>query len=196
MTLIPFTVHFKIVPFRGDVNNSPSAGAVVVRKGGRYESRRSLEKIASKIYQALEDYNGTETDPVILPKPGGGQSDTVSWFSGLNYGCAVKPQFGNEPALAMIEGFYDTGISGIGASKQHAADTMVFHSGEIMTGPKGPGPNFELSDDDIVEFNILKTSIEAAIVDVNDASVIGRPTIYRMLYKGVTWGNRGFTFPL
>lgn len=199
--LVPFTAHINIVPKRGRPTKSPATGPVVVRRGGRFDHVRSLQRIAVQIYEALEAAGGgDETDPVILPEPGGGQNRSRttldSRYANISYGGAVTPQFGNKPALVMIEGFFNA--TAAEESDQPAADTLYFHGNEQMSGPRGEQPwlgTAGLPNTTVAsEVSTLKAAIDAAITTVNDDSGITL-TVFRLEYKNITWGDKGHHFP-
>ena len=52
MTLAPFTAHIKIIPHRGQQTSNN-----FVRRGGRFDYWRDMQKLAILIYEQLEQDN-------------------------------------------------------------------------------------------------------------------------------------------
>ena len=191
MTLAPFTAHIKIIPHRGQQTSNN-----FVRSGGRFDYWRDMQKLAILVLDQLRRDYGTEGGPLVLPEPGGGQNQLSGRFGSIDDGGAVKPQFGNQPALIMIEGFYRAEETQ--PSESPHPDTQLIHANEVVEGQLGPQPWLGLpglpTADVEQEVIDLKDTIENAISDVSDDS--GQSLqLFRLLYKGVTWGDRGHHFP-
>ena len=191
MTLAPFTAHIKIIPDRGQQTSTN-----YVRRAGRFDYVRDMQRLAIRIYQQLEQDAGTEGGPIVLPEPGGGQNRLSGRFGSIEYGGAVKPQIGQSPAQVMIEAFYNTDITT--PSEQPNPDTHLIHSNEHVWGVNGPQPWLGTAGLPKVEVEaeviVLKGIIESAIADVSDDSGMAL-SLFRLLYKNITWGDRGHHFP-
>jgi len=191
MTLAPFTAHIKIVPHRGE-----QTGNNFVRRGGRFTHWRDMQKLSIQIYEQLQEDYGTEGGALVLPIPGGGQNQLSGRFGSIANGGAVKPQIGQQPALVMVEGFYNTDTTEPSDSPHH--DTQYIHSNEVVSGQLGPQPWLGIiglpTADVESEVIALKTIIETAISDIVDDT--GEELqLFRLLYKGITFGDRGHFFP-
>jgi len=155
MTLAPFTAHIKIIPDRGQQTSTN-----YVRRAGRFDYVRDMQRLAIRIYQQLEQDAGTEGGPIV------------------------------------IEAFYNTDITT--PSEQPNPDTHLIHSNEHVWGVNGPQPWLGTAGLPKVEVEaeviILKGIIESAIADVSDDSGMAL-SLFRLLYKNITWGDRGHHFP-
>lgn len=173
----PFTAHFRVIATRGT----------------RFETIRSLQRLANLIYGGADGVSGLigEAD-IAVATPGGGQASQFNASDQTDYypGCAVTPQFGETPAQVMITGFYllSTG------NAQPWADKTVIHAGAYFTGAGGSNACKVNPTTDVAnEVVALKAILDGVIA----AEVPGEGvTLFRLDYKGITWGDRGFTFPV
>ena len=166
----PFTAHLRVIPTRGK----------------RFEYVRGLQRIARLIYDGL----AAETD-LALAKPGGGQQSSFSdhMNSGYEDGCAVKPRIGQSPAQLMITGFYAVST----ANAQPHADKQVTHVGEYFSGAGGAQP-WKSNPTDAVEDEVI--ALKGIIDDVIAAEAAGEGvTLFRLEYKGIIFGDRGYHWP-
>lgn len=194
---IPFTAHIKVVPHRGQPTDT--SGTIYkeqgnVRRGARFDAIRDLQRLATLVYSEIE---ANEPVRINLPRPGGGQFRTFGNFSTLQYGTGVKPQFGNQPALLMIEGFFRAPEASHALLVRPFANKPVFHAGSYMTGDGG---QWAWDDDGVPNTDVeaevieLKQLLEAAISAVSDES--GQSlALFRLQYKSATWGDGGHHFP-
>lgn len=166
---IPFTAYAAIVP------------EVAKGKFGRIRSR---ERIAHLIYtDLLATFSGN------IASPGGdGQwalaasPDSISESVNI---VAVKPQFGQDPDMVSIVGFYP----GTGVVPYKPA--TILHDGQYVSGPVGaPGwnSNFEPSAANVSDVIAIKSALEAAVVST-------AMTIIEMVVAGVRYGRGGYHFP-
>lgn len=186
MKWIPFTIHYKIQPGKWTGNNS--AEYYKLRK--RFQIWRDMQKIASNIYDALLNLSPS----IQLATPGSGQyrsngGTDFGGLSGLSYGCAAVPQFGEKPALAMITGFFSSEL----VNEQPHPELERFHAGEILKGPAKHlyDSNPVTSVDDQVA--MLKTLCEAAISTYAPNTFA---KTFRIDFNGIVYGDRGLHFPL
>ena len=174
---IPFTAHIRIVPDHGSG----------LKKSKRFENWRDMQKIASYMYEALN-----QNASLNLAAPGGGQHLSQSdgaGLSGLSNGMAVKPQMGETPAQAMITGFYDAG----GVNAQPHPDKQLIHAGETLDGP-GASPSLTVPVSTVnTGVKNLKTLIESELSTLPPGIIYN---IFRIDYSGVVYGDRGYHFPL
>lgn len=193
-----FTAHIKVIPHRGqatDTTGSFYKEQGHVRRTARFDMVRDLQRLAVLVYDELE---ANEPVRITLPKPGGGQFRTFGSHSTMQYGAGVKPQFGNQPALLMIEGFFRAPEASHAMLVQPYAREPVIHAGNYMTGHGGQWawggedglPNTDV-EGEVVE---LKQAIEAAISAVSDESGMAL-AVFRLQYKSATWGDGGHHFP-
>lgn len=172
----PFVAHFRVVPYRNK----------------RYETIRSLQRVAKFLYSGADGTTGLlgESD-LCLARPGGGQHMSFSDDQNSMYqdGLAIKPQFGETPAQLMINGFY---LLSTGNALPHP-EKEIAHAGETFTGAGGAIPYLSNPTTTVAaEVTALKALIDAVIdADVPDDLV----TLFRLEYKGIIWGDRGYTFP-
>lgn len=192
MSQVPFTVWFEVTPNRGqqrNPNRQPANSIVRGRKGGRSDYIRSLQRISSNVYDALD-----EVSSLNLPA-GSGQNRSFGYFSNVIYGTGIALQFGESPNRFMIEGFANIDII---LSDYPNPNVVVFHGNEVLQGQLGQqpwlGPAGNPTTDVEDEVVALKNTIESAIISVLDGSGVP-PRIFRMLYKNITWGDRGHHFP-
>jgi len=172
----PFTAHFRVVASRGK----------------RFETVRSLQRYANLLYGGADGASGLiGSSNIEVARPGGGQVSQMNAGDMTDYypGCAVKPQFGETPAQLMITGFYllDTG------NDQPWSDKQIVHAGEFFTGAGG-AQGFKTNPTSAVaaEVQALKVILDAIIAaELPNEGV----TLFRLDYKGITWGDRGFHFP-
>lgn len=165
----PFTIHIKVVPYR--------------RK--RFEMIRDLQRIAKVIYDAALD----ESD-LALARPGGGQASNFD--NGMAYyadGLAVKPQFGESPAQLMITGFYAISTNNVSP----VPERQLIHAGSYVTGPGDIAAHANPVSSVATEVAALKAIFDDLIADNVEAAAAVE--VFRLDYKGVTWGDRGYTFP-
>ena len=182
----PFTAYIKVVPLRGRATTSTGG---IVRRAGRFDYVRELQKLSAMVYELL---SGTS---LVLAHPGGGQNYLTGRFGTIVDGGGVTPQFGNKPSLIMIEGFYMAASAN--PEDQVAARRTLIHSGEVLSGYAGqyPWDSAGLPTDAVAEeVADLKAIIENAITSVGDATSAPLK-VFRLIYKGITWGDRGHTFP-
>lgn len=172
----PFTAHLRVVASRGK----------------RFETVRSLQRLAYLIYDGADGNGGLIGNASIaVARPGGGQTSQLNGNDQTDYvpGMAVTPQFGNSPARLSIPGFYLLET----ANDQPWAERTIAHAGAYFTGAGGSNayrtnPTATVA----AEVTALKAIIDAVIA----AEVPGEGvTLFRLDYKGITWGDRGFTFP-
>lgn len=165
-----FVAHFRVIPDRGK----------------RFETVRSLMRVARLVYDGLD-----AEDDLVLAWPGGGQAASFgnSMNSDYEAACAVKPQFGETPAQLMITGFYAVDANNV----QPHADKQVFHANAAFTGAGGAQPWLSNPVASVTtEVSALKAIIDAVIT----AEVPGEGvTLFRLEYKGIIFGDRGYTFP-
>lgn len=172
---VPFTIHIAITPNRGT--------------GKRQEIWRDMQKIATNIYEVLTDIN-----TIHLANPGGGQHTSRSGhdlggLGGMTAGMAVKPQIGQAPAQVMITGFYDSQAQNI----QPHPEKQLIATNETWTGP-GATPHL----------NNPVTTIDNEIItlknDIENAITTNLPNldyeIFRLDYSGITYGDKGYHFPI
>lgn len=169
---VPFTVHVKVHPANSDK---------------RVERWRDLQKIAIFVYEGLETIS---PDYINIAQPGGGQHRSYGGLSGLSYGCAMKPQFGDTPPQLQITGFYNSSSANI----QPHSDVEIIHSGETRLGNRSNsslvGPVATIDN----EVKALKSLLESAIFSALPGGV--EFSIFRIDYSGVVYGDRGYHFPL
>jgi hypothetical protein len=174
---VPFTAHIRIVPNHGSG----------LRKSKKFENWRDMQKIASYMYEAL-----SQNTSLNLATPGGGQQlsqSTSSGFGGMSAGLAVKPQIGEVPAQTMITGFYNAGAN----NTQPHPDKQLIHAGETLDGPgSSPCLTGPVSTIDSGVKN-LKTTIETELSTLPPDIIY---SIFRIEYSGVTYGDKGYHFPL
>jgi len=194
MSLAPFTAYIRVVPQRGPQSDTPDDGVIVSRKGGRFDYIRSLEKLSRLAYEALED--AAAVNGLSLALPGSGQQDLIGMFGQLQNGCASRPQFGNSPAQLMIEGFYE--VTTTADTVQPAPSSMVISGGRFWSGYSGQKPWLGTSGNPTStvegEVSALKTIINDALADVVDDTGESL-SLYKLIYKNITWGNGGHHFP-
>ena len=184
---VPFTAHIKVIPSRG-----PVADNGVGKRGGKWDYVRSLQRLATIVYEELT----ANATAITLAGPGGGQSQLQYPMSDYAPGVAAKPQFGQNPAQLMVTGFYTTNATNL--SDQPNNRHMVFHAGRVVNGYGGEKPWLG-SDGQAVavvqlEVCTLKALIETAISAVADDSG-NSLEVFRLYYKGVIYGDRGHTYP-
>ena len=122
-------------------------------------------------------------------------------------GCAAVPQIGNSPALLMITGFYT--VASANPSDNPTNDTTIFCKNEVISGPKGPQPwlgtsgqptspsnhsSQNTASDVDTEVTALINAVISAISSIFDSSG-ATPSVYRISYKNITYGDRGFHLP-
>lgn len=170
---MPFTAHIRVVPSRGT--------------GKRFESIRDLQKIATQVYDELEN-----TNDLAIASPGGGQHQSFrgnSGLSGATNGTAVKPQIGENPAQLMITGFLTS------TDKNYPVHDRkpVIHAGSYQTGIGGGYgwvTNPTTTADDYVK--TIKTKLETAVDEVLGSDDWN---IFRIDVAGIVYGDGGYHFP-
>lgn len=180
---LPFTLHVKIVPDFGPATTGPAS------KGGRYEYWRDMQKIGILMYDSLSDRSELK-----LAQPGGGQYGSyyggVNNNSGIKDGFAVKPQFGDTPAQAMITGFYEDTTN---ANIQNYNEVTRFSGGYQYSGPSHEpwlaNPRSELE----TLVSSLKTLVEGQFTADLPSGI--NYTVFRLDLAGVLYGDRGYHFP-
>lgn len=175
----PFVAYFKVLPVRNK----------------RFEHIRNLQKLAIRLYEALNDNANLN-----LVLPGGGQSNQLFNFMNSDYanGSMIKPQFGESPAQLTLAGFFrvSTAIGVDGLNSQPHPDKQLIHAGEFVSGAGGAHPWRQsgkpttLAETEVKE---LKLTIEGDLPAPELPS--DEITIFRIDYKGITWGDRGHFFP-
>ncbi len=170
---VPFTAHIRVVP----------------RRGKRFEYIRDLQKISARVYDELSE----DTD-LSLATPGGGQHQSLSGvggggWSGYSAGTAIKPQIGQSPAQLQITGFI---VSSSNNAQLHP-NMAVISGGEHQSGPAGA---HGWSANPTTELNSLAAELKGKLEDAVDA-VLGDSdwSVFRIDIGGVTFGDRGYTFP-
>ncbi len=185
MALIPFTAYVKVVPSRGRQTST-----TVVRRGGKWDYTRDLEKLARSVYQQL-----SAVSQLNIADPGSGVHELAAQFGSLAEGAAIIPQIGNKPSLVMIQGFYN-GAATLASTQPYARKTLI-HAGEMVSGYSGgyPWATGGLPSTAVnTEVVTLKGLIDTALGNITDDSD-GNPSLFRLVYKGITWGDHGHHFP-
>lgn len=165
---IPFVVYAKITVEQG--------------ANKRFEIIRNREHLANLIYRDLIAATSINT-----VSPGGsGTWGLTSSHDSLSEDCpivAVKPQFGQEPDIVTIVGFYN------GNGVIPYQEKTVLHDGQYVSGPAGvKGSGLDPSSLSVVDVKALKAAIEAAVINV-------AIEIIKMDIAGVIYGHGGFHFP-
>lgn len=169
---IPFTIYIKITPEYGN--------------GKRFEIQRSRERIAHLVHLDLSSLN-----TIAMASPGGGGTwglaeDTTS-LSNLVEIVAVKPQFGQDPDILTVVGFYNA------VPKTPYPEITLINAGEYKTGPASGAPgwrsNLEPTSDSRTAVKNLKTAVSGAITSVT-------VDIIKIELSGITYGRGGYHFPL
>lgn len=190
---VPFTAHIKVVPQRG-LSRPPDQS--IVKRGGRFDYIRSLGKLSALVYsELLNAVSGTDDCGITIAEPGG----SCAWSSGQHQsivnGTASTPQFGNKPSLLMIEGFY-CATDADPSDQPHPAKTII-HANALASSAGGGWPWLASGIPTTQvegEVKAIKDFIESNISTISDDS--GQDlSLFRLLYKGITWGDRGHHFP-
>ncbi len=209
MTSVPFTLYLEFTPYRGMERNPvrfPAAahsGVVQGRRGGRFDTIRDMERISLAVYTNLN-----LVDILVVPYPGGSIHALSNRFVNIALATGISPQFGNVPPRLMLEGFVNFEDSDVSppidvddaalAAQPNPAN-IVFSGNEVLSGYIGQQPwrgsaGLPVATVD-QEVAILKSTIDTAIADIKDST--GRaPVVYRLLYKNITWGVGGHSFPI
>lgn len=181
MAMVPFTLHVRIVPARGSG----------VLKTKRFETWRDMQKIATLMFDALENEANIE-----LAEPGGGQHQSFlgssrSGMGGLTRGFAVKPQIGETPSQTMITGFWDSSAPN---NQPHPEHTRI-SGGDQYSGPATaiPWSQNPVSEVDSMAVD-LKNTVEAAFSASLPSGI--EFNIFRLDISGVIYGDKGYHFPL
>lgn len=176
MKWVPFTAHIKIIP---------------ANPNKRFAHWRDMQKIANLAYDGLVTLvPGT----INIAQPGGGQHRSFGGTdfggnSGLAYGCAVKPQFGETPAQLQITGFYKSTATNL---QPHPTLERI-HAGEVLNGPGAHSWDANPVTTIDNEVKALKAAMEGAITTALPGGVSFN--IFRIDYSGVIYGDRGYHFP-
>lgn len=171
---VPFTLHVRVVP---------------ARPGKRFEYIRDLQKISQLVYDSVSAINGVQ-----VAIPGGGQAQSfgatsLGGFSNYVNGCAVKPQFGENPAQLMLAGFYESN----GSNAQPYSDKTVISGGSEQEGPGAHAYDDTPTSTIDNEVKTLKEAFETAITAALPDGV--EYSIFRIEYSGIVYGQKGFHFP-
>jgi hypothetical protein len=176
---VPFTLHVRIVPDRGSG----------VLKTKRFESIRDMQKIATLMFESLEDESNIQ-----MAEPGGGQHQSFSGtrrggMSGLTRGFAVKPQIGETPAQTMIAGFWNDNSP----NEPAHPESLRISGGDTYYGATAIA--WDQNPDTIVSnmARNLKNTVEAAFATDLPGGVTFN--IFRLEMSGVIYGDRGQHFP-
>jgi len=173
--LVPFTAYFRTVPARGD---------------SKWDYIRDLQRLGIQLYGELK-----LVSQITMPDPEGGQNQLNAQFGSIANGMGVRPQIGNNPSLLMVEGFYTASSS---PSAQPAPAITLIHCNEVLTGPRGPrlydGATGQPTTVVVNEVKALHTLLDAAASAITDDSG-NHPTLFRLNYKDILWGDGGLTFP-
>lgn len=172
----PFTAYLRVIPTRGK----------------RFETVRSLQRVARLIYGGADDISGLIGNTNIeIARPGGGQASSLNGSDQTDYhaGCAIKPQFGETPAQISIPGFYKLAT----ANAQPWADRTIVHAGTYFTGAGG-AHGYRTNPTTTVAAEVV--ALKAIINSVISTEVPGENvTLLRLDYKGIIFGDRGFHLP-
>lgn len=178
---LPFVVRAQITPQRGT--------------GKRFEYIRSLEKIGYLINRDLQNNFSSGN----MASPGGsGESgiapgvldNTTSGLSGLVSIVAVKPEFGQDPDMVTVVGFYQP--NNYDSTMPPYGTRTVDFDGVPTTGPASGAPGWTTammpSTTEVTYVKALKAALEAAVVSTTW-------TILFIELNGVKWGRGGYHFP-
>lgn len=177
----PFTLYVKVVPQRG-----MTTATNYTNKGGRLDYIYDLQALAKVIYDELS----------LVPTiniGATGQKYSSSDFGTIGPAVSAKPQFGNNPATVSVEGFYFVDADPIPVYP----DKMLFHANRAVTGQNGPwqhdhnGQPVASVVDEVIALKSLIDTALTLVIDDTGASV----TVFRLVYKGIVWGDKGRTFP-
>lgn len=175
MKWVPFTAHIRIVP---------------ANPGKRLENWRDMQKLSAYIYEGLE---AISPSTINIAQPGGGQHKSYGGAfganSGLVYGCAAKPQFGETPAQLQINGYYNSDNANI----QPHPDLTRIHAGEVREGSVSHSCDSVPTSTIGSEVKSLKNAMETAINNSIPAGI--NYSIFRLEYSGTIFGDRGYHFP-
>lgn len=163
---------------------------VVPNNGRRFEYVRDLQRLGQLVYEEVND----NASNVTLAMPDGGQYRSIEAFSEYVAGTKVKPQFGETPAQLELTGYYSVST----ANAQTCENTMVFHAGVAVSGPIGYKPSIIAGHPTsavLSEVKALKSELESAITSITDTTGTDLK-IFRLIYKGIIFGDRGVHFPL
>ena len=173
---IPFTAYFRIVPDRGT--------------GKRFEVQRSRERIASLVYQDLE--NNFNNGNIALPGGSVGSATALGLANSIN-AVAVKPQFGESPDTLTVVGFYDSPYDDTNPG-QHLpyGDMTIISHNSVITGP-GTGTGARAlgatpSSGNLQDAAAIKIELEAAITSVP-------VQLIKLEVAGQVYGHGGIHFP-
>ena len=171
----PFSAYLRIVP-------SSNSGTARLK---RAEQMRELQKIAALVYAAV-----SAEDRIQMAIPGGGQYNASTLFSNLEYGGAVKPQFGETPAQVVITGFFEQETT----DTTTYPDRNIINTNELVVGQSAAlhvsGPSSTVLDNVVT----LRGLIDTALNDYDMPSWVNL-TWYKLDYKGVIFGHKGIHFP-
>jgi hypothetical protein len=173
--LVPFTAYFRTVPARGK---------------SKWDYIRDLQRLGIQLYDELK-----LIPQITMPEPGGSQNQLSGKFGSIANGTGVRPQIGNNPSLLMVEGFYAVSSN---PSDQPVAPITLIHSNEVLTGPRGArlwdGASGYPTATVTAEVSALKLALNNAAALITDDSG-GHPEVFKLIYKNITYGDAGQTFP-
>jgi hypothetical protein len=174
--LVPFTAYFRTIPARGD---------------SKWDYIRDLQHLGIQLYGELK-----LVSQITMPEPEGGQNQLSEQFGSIANGMGVRPQIGNNPSLLMIEGFYTISSN---PSDQPAPALTLIHCNEVLTGPRGPrlwdGATGYPTTAVVAEVKALRLALDTAASTITDDSG-NHPEVFRLIYKNITYGDAGQTFPV
>lgn len=167
----PFVAYFRMQPFIGK----------------RFEIIRSMQRAARLLYSDLAG-----NPNLRLAMPGGGESSELFTTTGsdLVNGLAIKPQMGDVPAQLMVAGFYFVSAD---LYMPHA-DKTIINANEYFTGPGGAQPARSSPVAAVLaEVVALKAIFDAAVV-AEGLDVDVSMKLFRLIHKGIVFGDRGYSF--
>jgi hypothetical protein len=174
--LVPFTAYFRTVPARGK---------------SKWDYIRDLQRLGIQLYGELK-----LVPQITMPEPEGGQNQLSEKFGSIANGMGVRPQIGNNPSLLMVEGFYTVSSN---PSDQPVGPITLIHSNEVLTGPRGArlwdGASGYPTATVVAEVKALHTALDTAASTITDDSG-NHPEVFRLVYKNITYGDAGQTFPV
>jgi hypothetical protein len=171
---VPFVIYVRVDP----------------RRGKRWEYLRDLQKLSVLVYNELSSLNGFQ-----FAQPGGGaaaQFGAIDHRGGLGDfapGTGVKPQIGQSPAQLMITGFYQSSAQ----NTQSYSEVLRISGGTKYTG-------FAAHSNDAVPVAAVNDEVKTLKTAVTDAITTALPegtpfSIFRLVYAGIVFGDKGFHFP-
>jgi hypothetical protein len=176
---VPFTAAYKLFPDRS--------------YGKRHELMRELQRLGWLIQLGLVNVAGLQ-----IAQPGGNAGRGHDITSDIENAVAVKPQMGQYPSLATITGFYTLSAPSAAPTPQF----MRFSGGEKMTGAVNQGSPWATAGNPAsVESTAFLNEVKTlrTLLDVNVTAAIPNntivPKLFRLDYKGILFGDRGYHFP-